>query len=57
MIKIRCNINDISYLSETLKKKLSILIITAYFVILSPKYFLNYLFLKSTFPVNNVLRI
>ena len=35
----------------------SILIITAYFDILSPKYFLNYVFLKIMFPVNDVSHI
>ena len=56
--KIRCNLNDISYLSETQKKKLSILILTTSFVILIAKCFFNYVFLKITFPViNNVSRI
>ena len=33
--KIRCNLNDISYLSETQKNNFCILIITTSFVILS----------------------
>ena len=43
--KMRCNLNDISYLSETQKKTLSILIITTYFVLRTPKSF-YYLFVK-----------
>ena len=46
--KIRCNLNDISYLSETQKKNLSILTITTSFFILSPKYFIIIFFLKIT---------
>ena len=41
--KIRCNLNDISYLSET---QLSILIITTSLVLLSPKYFIIMFSLK-----------
>ena len=36
--KIRCYLNDISYLSKTQKNNV-ILIITTSFIILSPKYF------------------
>ena len=49
--KIRCNLSDISYLSE---KQISILIITTSLV------FFNYVFLKIMFPVmavNNVSHI
>ena len=49
--KFRFNLNDISNLSQTQKKKtFSILIITS-FLILSPKYFYH-VFLKITFPVS-----
>ena len=37
--KIRCNLNDISYLSDYAEKYLSILIISTSFFIRSPKYF------------------
>ena len=55
--KIRCYLNDISYLSET-QKMISILIITTSLVILSPEYFcFYYVFLKIMFPVDKVLPI
>ena len=42
--KISCNLNNISYLSETQKQKISILIITTSFVFLSYSVFIIIMF-------------
>ena len=56
--KFRCNLNDISYLSEMQKNNFQILIITTSFVILSSEYFSKLCILKIAFLlVNNVSRI
>ena len=54
--KIRCNLNDISYLSETQKNNFQFLKLQllSLFFLLSIFY---YIFLKITLPVNNVSRI
>ena len=54
--KIRCNLNDISYLSEAQKKNLSILKVTT-LSFFFPVSIFNNVFLKIAFPANNVSRI
>ena len=50
--KIRCNLNDISYFSETQKNfnSYNYQLLTLFFLLS----IFNYVFLKITFPVNNV---
>ena len=49
--KLRCNLNDILYLSETQKKKLSFLIITTSFLTIFLNYFVSKFSLKLRFQL------
>ena len=55
--KIRCNLNDISYLSETKKNNFQFLLLQLLSLFFPRSIFFYYIFLEITLPVNNVSRI